>query len=138
MAVLNRTVRAGGVTYAAGTPESPELRNLIGPNFWSDGASASASISVHVDPAEIEELRRVAAEEIGKRDKRIAELEAAVERLTAENAAVSKQPAEPPRAGRGSGLEAWIEYAIGLGIDVPEAAGRDEVIDLVDASRSSV
>jgi hypothetical protein len=40
---------------------------------------------------------------------------------------------EPPRAGRGSGVEAWTEYAVGLGIDVPEGASRDEVIELVDA-----
>jgi hypothetical protein len=39
---------------------------------------------------------------------------------------------EPPRAGRGSGVEAWTEYAVGLGIDVPEGASRDEVIELVD------
>jgi hypothetical protein len=40
---------------------------------------------------------------------------------------------EPPRAGRGSGLEAWTDYAVGLGIDVPDDASRDDVIELVDA-----
>ena len=41
-------------------------------------------------------------------------------------------PAEPARAGRGSGLEAWAGYARGLGIEVPEDATRDDVIALVD------
>lgn len=41
-------------------------------------------------------------------------------------------PAEPPRAGRGSGLDAWTSYAESLGIDVPDDAQRDDVIDLVD------
>lgn len=44
-------------------------------------------------------------------------------------------PTEPPRAGRGSGVEAWTEYAEGLDIEVPEGASRDDVIALVDASK---
>lgn len=42
-------------------------------------------------------------------------------------------PEEPPRAGRGSGLEAWSDYATALGLNVPEDATRDDVIELVDA-----
>lgn len=40
----------------------------------------------------------------------------------------------PPRAGRGSGLDVWREYAIaataeaGLKIDIPEDAKRDDII----------
>lgn len=43
--------------------------------------------------------------------------------------------AEPPRSGRGSGVEAWTEYATSLGIEVPEGASRDDVVALVDDSK---
>lgn len=43
--------------------------------------------------------------------------------------------AEPPRSGRGSGLDAWVAYAEGVGIDIPEGASRDDVIALVDAQK---
>lgn len=41
--------------------------------------------------------------------------------------------AEPPRGGEGATEEAWREYATGLGIEVPEDAGRDDIVALVDA-----
>ena len=40
---------------------------------------------------------------------------------------------EPPRSGRGSGLDAWLDYAMTVGLNVPEGATRDDVIELVDA-----
>lgn len=42
---------------------------------------------------------------------------------------------EPPRAGRGSGVEAWAEYATSKGIEVPADATRDDIVALVDASK---
>lgn len=42
---------------------------------------------------------------------------------------------EPPRSGRGSGVEAWVAYAESLDLLVPEDATRDEVIALVDDSK---
>lgn len=42
---------------------------------------------------------------------------------------------EPPRAGPGSGKAAWSEWATSHGVDVPDRATRDEIIDLVDASQ---
>lgn len=48
---------------------------------------------------------------------------------------VVNSPAEPPRAGKGSGLDAWVEYAESLDLLVPENATRDEVIALVDDSK---
>lgn len=45
----------------------------------------------------------------------------------------AKAPAAPPRAGKGSGFETWAAYAIGLGIEVPEDATREEIFELVDA-----
>lgn len=41
-------------------------------------------------------------------------------------------PAAPPRAGRGSGTDAWKAYAKGLGLDVPDDAQRDDIVELVD------
>ena len=41
-------------------------------------------------------------------------------------------PNEPPRAGRGSGLEAWTGYVTALGLEVPADATRDQLIELVD------
>lgn len=40
---------------------------------------------------------------------------------------------EPPRAGAGSTTEAWRTYATNLGLDVPDDAGRDDIIAAVDA-----
>lgn len=40
--------------------------------------------------------------------------------------------ATPPRAGAGSGVEAWRRYAEGQGVDVPEDASRDEIIALTE------
>lgn len=48
----------------------------------------------------------------------------------------SAGPEEPARSGRGSGEDAWREYATELGVDVPEDAGRDDIIALVDARNS--
>lgn len=42
---------------------------------------------------------------------------------------------EPPRSGRGSGADAWAEYADNLGLLVPESATRDDIIALVDESK---
>lgn len=39
----------------------------------------------------------------------------------------------PPKAGSGSGLAEWADYARSLGIDVPESASRGDVITLVEA-----
>lgn len=39
----------------------------------------------------------------------------------------------PPRAGKGSGRDAWADHAASLGIEVTDEATRDEIIDLVDA-----
>lgn len=41
---------------------------------------------------------------------------------------------EPPRQGRGSGKEAWQEYATALGVSFPKDATKGQVIELVDAA----
>ena len=40
--------------------------------------------------------------------------------------------AEPPRSGKGSGVEAWREYATSLGVEVADDATRDDIIAAVD------
>lgn len=42
---------------------------------------------------------------------------------------------EPPRAGAGSGLDAWKAFAAGQGIEVPDDAKREDIFALVDASK---
>lgn len=40
----------------------------------------------------------------------------------------------PPRAGKGSGETAWRAYAESQGVDVSDAEGRDDIIDVLDAA----
>lgn len=40
----------------------------------------------------------------------------------------------PPKTGKGSGLANWLAYAESLGVEVPEDAGRDDVIAAVEAA----
>ena len=42
----------------------------------------------------------------------------------------------PPRAGRGSGRDAWAAYAASRGVDVPGDASREDIIAAVDAADS--
>lgn len=47
------------------------------------------------------------------------------------------QAQEPPRSGAGSGTDVWRAYAEDeLGLEVPEDAGRDDIVALVDAASS--
>lgn len=43
---------------------------------------------------------------------------------------------EPPRAGRGSSLEAWQGYADALGIEYANDATRDDIVAAVDAAKA--
>ncbi|MFE0039436.1 hypothetical protein [Streptomyces sp. NPDC059015] len=44
---------------------------------------------------------------------------------------------EPPRAGKGSGLEAWQRYADSRGIGYDSGMSRDDIIAAVDAAGPS-
>lgn len=48
----------------------------------------------------------------------------------------STQDAEPPRSGKGSGVEAWREYAEAKGIPFDAEATRDDIIALVDGQQA--
>lgn len=41
---------------------------------------------------------------------------------------------EPPRTGRGSGLQAWARYAHAAGVHVSDDMNRDDIIAAVDAA----
>jgi hypothetical protein len=47
------------------------------------------------------------------------------------------QDDEPPRSGAGSGTSAWRTHAESLGLTVPDGAGRDEIVALVDQHRAA-
>ncbi|MEV6897455.1 hypothetical protein [Amycolatopsis sp. NPDC051372] len=42
---------------------------------------------------------------------------------------------EPPRSGKGSGLDAWTAYAKALGYEVAEGTSRDDIIAAIDAEK---
>lgn len=44
----------------------------------------------------------------------------------------SARPGEPPRSGKGSGTDAWREYAKSLGLEIPADASRAQIMTLVD------
>jgi hypothetical protein len=50
----------------------------------------------------------------------------------------SASDGEPPRAGTGSGGDAWSTYATGtLGLTVPEGAKKADIIQLVDDAKAT-
>jgi hypothetical protein len=44
----------------------------------------------------------------------------------------STTPQPPPRTGRGSGKQAWAEYATAVGVHVDADDSRDDIIDKID------
>jgi hypothetical protein len=52
--------------------------------------------------------------------------------------ASSDSPKPPPQAGPGSSGEVWRDYAKAVGVEVPQDAKRDDVIDLVKAAGQPV
>lgn len=42
---------------------------------------------------------------------------------------------QPPRSGKGSGLEAWRAYAEAVGVTVPADSSRTQIIEFVEANR---
>ena len=48
------------------------------------------------------------------------------------SAPVREPDGPPPKAGPGSGRDAWVAYAQRAGLEVDEDASRDDVIDAVE------
>lgn len=43
------------------------------------------------------------------------------------------RPDPPPKSGKGSSTKAWEKYAAELGYEIPAGAGRDAIIEIVEA-----
>lgn len=112
--MANRVVKIGGATFLRA--DSPSDSALWG------FALMGESVDVHADDLErFDRLNTPAAAPIVP----LPEV-APVNALTAE---------EPPRSGKGSGLDAWVTYANSLGLEVEDDASRDDVIALVDGDK---
>jgi hypothetical protein len=95
----------------------------------SDGAQQSGTFG----PAD--DLPDWAAAAITNPDVWDGEPPAAAAPEPAEPAGEGDRPVEPPRSGKGSGLEVWVEYAKALGYVVAEGTSRDEIIAAIDAEK---
>lgn len=62
--------------------------------------------------------------------KRAAEKAAA--EAAAEKAAADNLPEPPPRSGKGSGVDKWVDYASAHKVAVPESSTREEIVELLD------
>lgn len=47
---------------------------------------------------------------------------------------VGAEPTPPPKAGKGSGEDAWRTYADAVGVEVPADASRDDVIAAIETA----
>ena len=94
----------GTVWLSAGQSPSADVAALItAPNAWDDDAAAPA---VPTEPAPAPEPSEPIPE--------------------------TEAPAEPPRSGRGSGIDAWRAYATAIGLGIDPDMTRDDIIDAVD------
>lgn len=107
--VLRRRVLTGGKSYPAGTKETAALKKAISnPAAWEDDGER--------EPAPARRSRSSSSSASG-----------------GSGSAEGPGNEEPPRGGEGATEEAWREYAAKLELEVPEGAGRDDIIALVDA-----
>lgn len=112
--MAERTVNIGLATYRrADGPDDTELWNF---------ALMGSTVDVHDDDLERFDRLNVAAA-------------APVVPLPEPDPVNEPVSSEPPRAGRGSGLDAWVEYAESLDLEVPADATRDDIIALVDEAK---
>lgn len=144
--VLRRTVITGGVTYPPGTVQTPELLERISnPRAWEGEPDpeptpaprkrAARPTQKPVEPARAPQAEQSAAptpEETPEVPEETPDEETPPE---PEGSEQSETLEEPPRGGAGATGDAWREYASALGLEVPEDAGRDDIVALVDASR---
>lgn len=47
-------------------------------------------------------------------------------------------PVPPPMSGKGSGIEAWRAYAAAVEVEVDDDAGRDEIVEAIQAAGKPV
>jgi hypothetical protein len=115
---LKLTVVVGGKVYPAGSePSSAVAKQISNPDAWEGEPDADEAVA----PKKAAAPRK--------------------RRATTKASAEAKPPAEsaseePPRGGEGATEEAWRAHAAAVGVEVPEDAGRDDIIALVDARDS--
>ena len=61
----------------------------------------------------------------------IGEVEGAPVEVDGDDEAPAEPTAIPPQEGPGSGKARWADYAEGLGVQVPEGAARDAIIQAI-------
>lgn len=114
---LARTVTVGGTTYLAGTTPPDEVAAKITVDAAWEPADAGDDQAETGDDAEQQRGDGDQNDDAGD---------------GSDEAGSTDPLQEPPRTGRGSTEEAWRGYAQALGVtDVPEDAGRDDVIALL-------
>jgi hypothetical protein len=109
MRTLNTYVHVDGVWYRPGTVPPPEVaKRITNPDVWDGEPEQSAAEPVQPPaPAKVPDTTGSSGGNLP----------------------------EPPRAGKGSGTDAWLAYAKDHGIEVPADAGRDDIVALVDARK---
>lgn len=63
-------------------------------------------------------------------------LEGAADASSPQGSSVQGAAAEPPRSGKGSGVEAWQRYADAQGVGYDSEMSRDDIIAAVDAANT--
>lgn len=144
MRTLTANVWVEGVLYSTGMVEGEDVpadvSGRIGDHCWACGGESVPGRESELSPApepaptvdislSVEPVESGFVEEPGEVDSPVP---AAPEPAgDAETTHASTEA--PPRAGRGSSRDAWVEYAATLGVTVPEGASRDDIIAAVDA-----
>ncbi|MEV5911068.1 hypothetical protein AB0M00_19470 [Streptomyces chartreusis] len=96
---LKTYVHVGGELYGPSSEVPPEVAEQIGDHAWDDGT-----------------------DETGDEPARVGFDDPSTQR------AQGSASEAPPRTGRGSGVEAWRQYAAQNDLDVPADASREDVI----------
>lgn len=52
-----------------------------------------------------------------------------------EESSAASEDGEPPRSGKGSGIDAWRTYAASVGVEHDDDATKQDIIDAVDAAK---
>ena len=108
-------------------PDGPYLAAILG---VLDDIHRMLAARFGTDPAEVREPAAVPVKEpapVGppRRD---------TEPVEEPAPAPARGPDPPPRTGRGSGLQAWADFAAELGVTYPTSASRDDIIAACQAA----
>lgn len=106
-----------------GTPATLELRERItNPSAWADEEAEPAPVPEPADDAGGQDEPGTGQTEEGGQD------EPGTGQTDEGGQSSDETPVEPPRSGKGSGEDAWREFAQALDVTVPEGASRDDIV----------